>query len=152
MLTEFYKAFQEKNAEKMISFYHEEVEFSDPAFGTLKANEAKAMWKMLCQNAKDFQLEYHVLEENTENGKAKWEANYIFSKTGRKVHNKISAEFWFKDGKIIKHIDDFNLHDWAKQAMGFKGFLLGGTSFFRKKLQQSTRKLLENYMQKNKIF
>jgi len=59
ILTEFYTAFQEKNAKKMISFYHDEVEFSDPAFGILKANEAKAMWKMLCQKVKDFQLEYH---------------------------------------------------------------------------------------------
>jgi len=43
---------------------------------------------------------------------------------------------------IIKHTDDFNLHNWAKQALGFKGLLLGKTNFFKKKLHQTTGKLL----------
>ena len=79
---------------------------------------------------------------------ANWEAIYNFSKTGRKVHNKIKAEFEFKDGKIIKHTDTFDLHKWAKQAMGFKGFLLGGTSFFKKKLNAQTNKLLSSFEKK----
>ena len=87
------------------------------------------------------------IEEN--NGTAYWEAFYTFSKTGRKIHNKINASFKLKDGLIIDHKDDFNLHRWAKQALGFKGFLLGGTSFFKTKLKKQTNSLLERYIQKN---
>ena len=105
------------------------------------------MWRMLChsQKDKDFKVLFYDIESNTNTGTAKWEAFYTFSKTGRKVHNKISAQFEFKDGKIIKHIDDFNLHSWSRQAMGFKGLLLGGTVFFKKKLQEQTNYTLTKF-------
>ena len=73
-----------------------------------------------------------------------------FSKTGRKVHNIVNAEFEFKDSKIIKHTDSFNLHKWASQAIGFKGSLLGGTTFFKNKLNLQTRKMLNDFKEKNK--
>ena len=82
-------------------------------------------------------------------GKAKWEAFYTFSQTGKKVHNKISASFEFKDGLIVKHTDDFNLHTWAKQAMGIKGLVLGGTSFFKNKLHEKTNALLDKFITQN---
>ncbi len=40
-------------------------------------------------------------------GSARWEAVYPFSETGRIVHNRIRAEFRFRDGKIIEHRDHF---------------------------------------------
>ncbi|MFT4771922.1 MAG: hypothetical protein ACI9D1_001957, partial [Cryomorphaceae bacterium] len=81
-------------------------------------------------------------------GSAHWEAKYTFSKTGRKVHNSIDATFEFSDGKIIKHTDDFDLKKWAKQAMGLKGALLGGTGFFKKKLQEQTNGMLAKFESK----
>ena len=49
--------------------------------------------------------------EATENtGIASWQALYTFSKTGRYVHNKITAYLEFKDGLIIKHTDVFSLY------------------------------------------
>jgi hypothetical protein len=74
---------------------------------------------------------------------------YIFSATGRRVINRIHAEFEFKDGKIYRHTDSFDLHKWAAQAMGFKGKLLGGTSFFRKKVQKTAREGLNRYISRN---
>jgi len=141
VITEFYKAFQQLDAEKMVSFYHEEVVFEDPGFGRLEGERAKNMWRMLCNNAKEFTLEFSEITDNS----AHWEPKYTFSQSGRRVHNIIDASFEFQDGKIIKHTDVFNLHHWSKQAIGVKGWLLGGTSFFRKKLQQQTGKLLDKY-------
>ena len=40
----------------MISFYHDEIEFTDPAFGTLYGNDAKNMWRMICSKANNFSL------------------------------------------------------------------------------------------------
>lgn len=142
----FYTGLSELDADKMISCYHEDIVFEDPGFGQLKGDRAKGMWRMLCKNAKNFKVEFSQVEANEENGTAHWEAWYTFSKTGRSVHNIIDAQFEFKDGKIIKHIDHFNLHRWASQAIGWKGRLLGSTSFFKKKLIQQTNTLLDKFM------
>lgn len=145
-IEKFYTAFQNRNAEEMCAYYHENIEFEDAAFGKLKGERAKNMWRMLCQNAKDLKIEFSNIHIIGNKATAHWEAYYTFSQTGRKVHNSIDARFEFKDGKIIKHIDTFNIHKWAKQAMGFKGLLLGGTSFFKKKLNEQTNKLLDKFM------
>ena len=149
VIQKFYSAFSNLDAEKMGTCYHHDVVFKDPAFGQLKGVHAGNMWRMLCQSQKG--KEFIVTSSNIvlkdEKGYANWEAKYNFSKTGRKVHNIIDAEFELKDGLIIKHTDHFNLHTWAKQAMGFKGLLLGGTSFFKKKLNAQTKTLLEKFEQ-----
>ena len=103
---------------------------------------------MLCKNAVNFKLEYGDIKFAENSGSAHWEAWYDFSRTGKRVHNIIDASFEFKDGKIIKHHDHFNLHRWATQAMGWKGWLLGGTSFFKKKLHEQSGKALEKYKMK----
>ena len=149
LITDFYQAFHQLDANKMTSYYHKDIVFKDPAFGILRGKEANTMWQMLCatQKGKDFKVEASNITDNS----AHWEAHYTFSKTGRKVHNKIDATFEFKDGLIIKHTDNFNLHNWAKQAIGFKGWLLGGTGFFRKKLQSQTNYLLHKFMTEKKL-
>ena len=134
----------------MIECYHKETIFEDPAFGVLKGEKAKNMWRMLCdsQKGKEFKVKASNIEYDNLKGTAYWEAYYIFSKTGRKVHNMVNAEFEFKDGKIINHIDRFDLHKWSIQAFGFKGLLLGWTGFFKKKLNVQTNKLLAEIEQK----
>lgn len=146
LIETFYTGLSNLDAETMISCYHDDVVFEDPGFGKLKGNRAKGMWRMLCKNARNFKVEFSQVEANDQKGSAHWEAWYSFSKTGRSVHNKIDAQFEFKDGKIIKHIDDFNLHRWASQAIGWKGALLGGTGFFKKKLILQTNKILDKFM------
>lgn len=147
LINEFYEAFASQDSAKMLSCYHNEVVFTDPAFGTLKADRAKAMWTMLCKNAQELEIKHSNVEATDTDGKAHWEATYIFSKTGRKVINNIDASFKFKDGKIISHIDHFNLHKWAKQALGLQGLLFGGTSFFKKKLNKQTNYLLDKFIE-----
>lgn len=152
-INSFYQAFNNLDAEKMISYYHDDIVFKDPAFGTLQGIHAKNMWRMLCQSQQgtNFKVAYCNVTANNKKGQATWEAYYTFSKTNRKVHNTIQAKFIFKDGKIISHIDTFNLYKWAKQALGFKGFLLGWTPFFKHKLQQQTAKLLQRFEEKNNL-
>lgn len=147
VLERFYTAFNNVNAEEMVACYHPDIVFHDPAFGTLKGQRAANMWRMLCksQEGKVFKVVFSELIENEKRGTIKWEAFYEFSKTGRKVHNIIHAEFEFEQGLIIKHTDHFNLHKWAAQALGFKGRVLGNTNFFRKKIQGQTNRLLDKF-------
>src|SRR5688572_14229659 len=147
IITQFYTSFANQDHKDMAACYHDEVEFTDPAFGTLKGDQAKAMWKMLIERSEG---KLKVVSSNITDNTAHWEAFYVFSKTGRNVHNKIDARFEFKDGKIYRHHDHFNLWKWASQALGFSGLLLGYTSFFRDKLQTQTRKLLSDYQLRSK--
>lgn len=145
LIETFYTGLSQQNADIMVSCYHPDIVFEDPGFGQLHGDRAKKMWQMLCKNGKDLKVEFSNIQVDNESGSAHWEAWYTFSQTGRKVHNSIDAKFEFKDGKIVKHTDDFNLHRWASQAIGWKGKLLGGTNFFKKKLHQQTNKLLDKF-------
>lgn len=151
IIEEFYAAFAEGNAETMASCYHPEIVFEDPAFGKLEGKNASDMWHMLIDRAKGkMEISFSDIQANGKNGSAKWIAKYHFSKTNREVTNKIKAYFEFKDGLIIKHVDHFDFYNWAKQALGTTGFLLGWTSFLRKKVQKQASESLRKYQQKNR--
>lgn len=149
VIEKFYSSFEQLDPEGMAECYHPEIVFEDPAFGILKGKRAGNMWRMLCesQKGKDFKVVYSDIKASAENGSAHWEAFYTFSKTGRKVHNKIDASFEFKEGLIVKHTDRFNLHAWAKHALGFQGLLLGWSGFFKNKLRAQTNGLLDRFEQ-----
>jgi len=149
IIKKFYSAFQELNYNEMNSCYSDDIIFSDPVFGILKADEVKAMWEMLCRNAKDFSLTYSeitLLDE--EYATCKWTASYTFSQTGNKVVNHIKAFMKLKDGKIIEHSDAFKISAWAAQALGWKGKLFGWTGFMKRKIQKNARMNLEKFMEK----
>ncbi len=146
LINKFYTSFVNGNAEEMVNCYHTEIIFTDPAFGTLKGEDAKNMWRMLIERSKgDIKVTFNNVKANDKTGSAYWEAHYTFTQTGRPVINKISAQFEFKDGKIIKHTDTFDLWKWSKQALGFKGYLLGWSSFMQKQINKQTSALLKAY-------
>jgi len=125
LIDTFYAAFSKRDAETMVSCYHADVWFSDPVFLDLRGPRAGNMWRMLCQRATTLTVEYSGISADDTTGKAHWEARYDFTATGRKVHNIIDARFEFKDGKIIRHADTFDLWRWAGMALGPKGKFLG---------------------------
>lgn len=130
----------------MVSCYHDNIQFQDPAFGVLKGEDAKKMWRMLMKRSNgNIKITFDRVQANEKTGSAHWVAEYLFTQTGRKVVNIISAQFEFQDGKIIKHTDTFDLWKWSKQALGWKGALLGWTGFFQKKIRERSRKLLEDW-------
>jgi len=131
----------------MVDCYHSNIEFHDPAFGPLKGEEAKNMWKMLVSRAKDLEINFYDVKSDGESGSATWEAKYTFSKTNRKVHNIIQARFEFKEGKIIKHQDHFNFWKWCGMALGPTGWMLGWSSFLKSKVRKQSRQLLRKFME-----
>ena len=145
LINNFYSAFQKLDAAGMNRNYSEDIVFFDPVFGLLKGDEVKYMWEMLCKAAQDFSLTYgNITALDDEYCTCDWVATYTFSKTGRKVVNRVKANMRFANGKIVEHSDAFSLHTWSKQAIGLAGVLFGWNSFFQRKIQnQAKRNLLK---------
>lgn len=143
LIHNFYTAFQQLDAKAMNACYSDDIVFYDPVFELLRGGEAKAMWEMLCKNAKDFTLSFGNIKDLGDNYyTCDWVASYTFSKTGRKVVNKIKAHMMIVDGIIIEHSDAFSLHKWSIQALGFSGWLLGWNSFYQRKIKNTARRNL----------
>lgn len=146
ILSKFYTAFQSKDYETMAALYHPEAKFKDPAFELDSGKAIGAMWKMLITSGKDLQISFSELNGTEDSGSAHWEAWYTFSRTGRKVHNRIEARFEFKDGLIYRHTDHFNFWRWSRQALGLTGWLLGWTSFLKNKVHGTAMSSLRKFM------
>lgn len=149
IISKFYTSFQQLDYTTMNSCYSDDIVFSDPAFGLLKGEEVKFMWEMLCINAKDFSLTFsniQLLDE--EYATCNWVASYTFSKTGKKVVNRIKAFMKLKDGKIVEHSDAFRLSTWAAQALGWKGQLFGWMGWMKRRIQHNARKSLIQFIEK----
>lgn len=115
----------------------------------LHGKDVSDMWHMLIERAKgNLNIEFANIKADGQKGTATWIATYHFTKTNRKVINKINASFEFKDGLIIKHTDSFDFWNWAKQALGTTGLLLGWSSFLHKKVQHQALESLRKYQQK----
>ncbi|MBL0129885.1 MAG: nuclear transport factor 2 family protein [Chitinophagaceae bacterium] len=152
VISKFYTAFQKLDHQTMNSCYSDDIVFNDPVFGLLRGVEAKAMWEMLCKNAREFSLTFSNIQLiDAEYATCVWVATYTFSKTGRKVVNHIKAFMKLKDGKIIEHSDAFKLSNWAAQAFGVRGVLLGWTGFMKRKIQQNARKNLVAFIERKNV-
>ena len=136
LIHDFYSAFQQLDWQGMQHSYATNIHFSDPVFNDLKGEDVIAMWHMLCNRAKDFELKFSHIQADENRGSARWEATYTFSQTGRKVKNVIFAEFQFVNGKIIRHSDHFSFWHWSRMALGPVGIALGWSNFFKNKVQQ----------------
>mmetsp|Transcript_6661 Transcript_6661/g.8068 ORF Transcript_6661/g.8068 Transcript_6661/m.8068 type:complete len:156 (-) Transcript_6661:930-1397(-) len=149
LITKFYESFQATNSDGMKACYHEDVVFNDEVFKKLDFDHVASMWSMLLRGAKKdggLELVFDSVEANDDSGSANWTATYKFQ--GRKVVNRIHAEFTFKDGKIVTHNDSFDFYKWAKQALPL-GFVLG--LFIRPVIQKFSMKTLKGYMAKHKV-
>ena len=148
LIGQFYNAFQKLDYAGMNRCYSEDIAFFDPMFGLLRGDEARYMWEMLCTNAKDFSLTYdNIVELDDEYCTCDWVATYTFSKTGRKVVNKVKANMLIRNGEIVEHSDAFSLHKWSRQALGITGELFGWNSFFQRKLKNQAKRSLIRFIQ-----
>ncbi len=126
LIQKFYSAFAKLDYKTMQNCYAENAVFNDPVFGILQGTEVKAIWQMLCLNAKDFSLTFNSVNSDEEYGRCNWTAIYTFSKTGNKVVNQVKAHMRFKNERIIEHTDEFDLYKWSRQALGYPEFYLAG--------------------------
>ena len=151
LILRFYTALAARDGAVMGACYADDARFSDPVFQNLDAAGVQAMWAMLCSRATDLTLVTNDIVADDTRGSACWVATYTFSKTGRKVCNVIDARFEFRDGKIVRHTDRFDLWRWAAMALGFKGSLLGWTPLVQNAIRKEAMRGLQAWRTKNKL-
>jgi hypothetical protein len=150
LLQKFYLAFSRRDHAAMAACYHPQVHFTDPVFD-LHGWRAAAMWRMLCERGTDLRVEFGNLQADDSRGSAHWEAWYSFSMTRRKVHNVIEAQFEFRDGLILRHVDRFDFYRWSRQALGLPGLLLGWTDKLHDKVKATAGSGLQDFIAKEKL-
>jgi ketosteroid isomerase-like protein len=148
LIESFYTAFQRHDAEAMAACYHPGVTFSDPVFRDLRGDRARGMWRMLLARATSLEVTFRDVAADDQRGSAHWEAVYPFTATGRTVHNVIDASFRFRDGKIIEHVDRFDLRRWAGMALGLPGVLFGWAPPLQNGIRRKAVAQLDRFMQK----
>ena len=145
LIETLYTALQRRDGAAMAACYHPDARFSDPVFPDLQGPRAGAMWKMLCERASTLVVEFRDVAADDHTGRAHWEAKYLFSATGRHVHNVIEATFEFRDGLIARHIDRFDLWKWSGMALGGKGKLLGWAPFVHRAIRKQAARGLQQF-------
>jgi hypothetical protein len=155
-INRFYTAFALLDAATMATCYADDVQFQDEVFTLNGKTQTVGMWTMLCSSTAGnpaskaaWHLDFSGVKADATSGQAHWDANYLFSKTGRMVLNKIDAQFTFNEaGLIVKHHDSFNFWVWSRQALGAPGLLMGWTPFLRAKVQTTAKEGLQKFLAK----
>jgi ketosteroid isomerase-like protein len=147
-LTRFYEAFARRDYADMQACYSLDVHFKDEVFD-LRGARAHAMWHMLCENARDLAVTFSDINVNDSSGTARWEADYTFTQSGRRVHNKLQASFKFERGLIVAHQDEFNLWKWTRMALGPIGLVAGWTPGVKNKVRSMAARSLDSFVEKH---
>ena len=146
-----YTAFERLDGAAMQACYAASAHFDDEVFSLSGQQQIGGMWRMLCETTRAKGLAHWKLQLSavTERS-AHWEAHYLFSATGRRVHNKIDAEFEFdKQGLITRQRDRFDFWAWSRQALGTPGLLLGWSPFLRRKVRAQAAANLQRFLAKS---
>lgn len=148
LLERFYNALSAHDAQAMGACYHPEARFSDPVFPDLDAEGVRAMWAMLLGSGTDLRISFQVIQEDTAGGACVCHAWYTFTSTGRAVHNVLHSTFELRDGLIFRQHDRFNFWRWSRQALGWRGLLLGWTPLVRNKVRATAAARLAKSMRR----
>jgi len=151
LINRFYTALSQRDGPGMGACYSDDVTFTDSVFIGLKGDEARAMWRMLMKPGPSTStFVFSDVKGNADGtGSGKWVATYEFR--GNPVVNKISSAFKVKDGKIVEHVDTFDLVVWMRQALGIPGKLFGWFGPFQNFFRGQARGNLNAFIAKEKL-
>ncbi|MGJ0510538.1 MAG: nuclear transport factor 2 family protein [Methylocystis sp.] len=128
------------DADGVASYYDDHANFKDIAFTLTGKKQIYAMWHMICskdQQGVDSNMRANIVSVSADdlNGQSCVEEHYFYGKGSRRrpVHNRITSEYLFSNGRIIGQKDHCDAVSWANQALGgIAGFLAGRFEFIRR--------------------
>lgn len=151
ILKNFYKAFNSADAKTMHSFYSDDIKFEDPAIGKIKGDKAKYWWQFLCENSVDLSIKIEEIKTDDEKGIAIWTNHYTVEETGNQVSLNIVSKFYLENGLITKHVDEYDIKSFVKQAFGSAAGIIGGSFLVKKTVRMQSEKLLKKYIEKYEL-
>ena len=150
LVRSFYAAFQRRDHRAMAACYAPDAEFHDPVFTDLAGWRVGAMWRMLCERATDLRIELpsvHALPPRRSRRTGK--PGTPSPRPVGRCTIAWTASFLFRDGKIHRHTDVFDLYAWARQALGMKGLLLGWAPPVQRAIRAQAARALNAYIEKH---
>jgi limonene-1,2-epoxide hydrolase len=149
VITRFYEAFARHDFPGMACNYDPEIVFTDSIFGELHGKRAFAMWSMLVSQGGDLEVRHSGVRVDGAEGHAHWDALYTFPFLvfSNKVENSIDATFELRDGRIVRHRDQFDLRRWMRMALWPFG---GGVS--EDTIRSGVQSRLDDYIAKHPEF
>lgn len=106
--------------------------FFEGSFERQGRESVGAMWRAWLRSMPDARIVCDDIRASHEHASAYWTVDYTLPNSFGRVQQRISADLSFAEGKIIRHRDRFNLHEWASREYGTPGSLLGGKRAFQK--------------------
>ena len=133
---QFFDCLAARDLPGMLAYYHPDIHYRNPLFD-LHGAEVAVMWQMWWNYFPDIRM---VCKDNDirTNG-TYWEATYTFPPTGRRIVHRLSTDLTFAKDTIIEHVDRFTMPEWAGQAYGFLGEVIGGWQLFTWRLAVRAR-------------
>jgi hypothetical protein len=151
-IVRLYEALADLDGAAMQACYAPDAVFADEVFTLRGARQIGGMWRMLCDATQARGSEVWLVRTGPITGAAsvrqvRWQATYLFSATGRIVHNVIDATIELgPDGLIQRHRDRFGFWRWSRQALGAPGLLAGWTPWLRNSVRRQAAARLAQYL------
>jgi len=145
LLEHFYTGLQKADIEAVRACYAPGIVYSDPVFGELRGERAVLMWETFFSRDDPLKVNFGDLAADDRTGSGRWEARYVFTRTGREVRNVIFSRFRFVDGLIVEQHDSFSVHRWARMALGPVGAMAGWAPPLRAALHKESVRMLDRF-------
>jgi len=146
VIERLYEGLRSPGGEARAACYTADARFSDPAFGELRGDQVGAMWRMLTSQSTGIEVDLSNVEIRGDAGSARWVARYTFGPSGRRVENRITATYRFRDGRISDHVDRFSMWRWSRQALGPIGWLLGWSPMVSRRVRRQALRNLDRFI------
>ncbi len=148
----FFEALQKRDFLTMENCYQKSIQYYDPLYGYLKANEVMAMWKLCYSNLQDYSMIFNGVQNE---GEGYFTVTYEFSFSAdtmvKCLFRKIKSHLRVEDGLITEHSNAFSLHELSKQKNGIVGILLGWNRYYQNQMKINARKLLFKWIEENEL-
>ncbi len=132
----------------MAACYAPDAHFTDPVFD-LHGAQVGAMWAMLCERGKDLTLDWRDVRADDNDGQRALGAHVHVLRerpSGAQPHR---LGVHVQRGRIVRHVDTFDLWRWSRMALGAKGVLLGWTPLVRSAIRAQAKRGLDAWMERH---
>lgn len=155
LVQDYFEAFQKGDWKTMSRSYASNATFKDPIFPKgLKGSQIGAAWGDITQNLRP-KVTFSNIEVHGDLVTAKWSAKYplklpVFGTN--QIDNDITATFRIKDGKIVEHIEHFDMNEYIQEATGLRGLSFLVRPLVRNRIRAGALENMASFLREHTSF